>query len=181
MNTKKTVTTATLAALDMDDIKQFTHKYVSDSALLDKFVDNYYQNSQQHFGQGADKPLTSETLAGIALNHFSLLQRHRLGTPQVSAFNPDYESQHFHSAHSVIQIVASDRPFLVDTLLMSLESMNITVHRLHHTIMAVSRDDAQQVIDVSVSQSSDTKFISLIYCEISQQSADRLGKPCDKN
>ena len=78
MNTKKTVTTATLAALDMDDIKQFTHKYVSDRALLDKFVDNYYQNSQQHFGQGAEKPLTSETLAGIALNHFSLLQRHRL-------------------------------------------------------------------------------------------------------
>lgn len=176
MNTKKNVTTATLAALDMDDIKQFTHKYVSDSALFDKFVDNYYQNTQQHFGQGADKPLTSETLAGIALNHFSLLQRHRLGTPQVAVFNPDYESQHFHSVHSIIQIVASDRPFLVDTLLMSLESMNITVHRLHHTIMAVSRDDAQQVIDVSVSQSSDTKFISLIYCEISQQSADRLAE-----
>ena len=164
--------------IDLKAIKQYashhTRKGESDKVLT-RFIDNYYQNIQQHFGRSTESHVTEENLAGIAVYHFSLLQRYQYMTPQVEVFNPNYETVHFHSPHSVIQIVAADRPFLIDTLLMSLDSMNIAVHRLHNTIMSVARDEANHITEVSTATTSDTKFISLIYCEMSRQSVETLS------
>ena len=171
------VTPSINARVDIEAIKHCAKLHVTDpttDGVLGQFIDNYYQSLQQHFGQ-ANSHITSENLAGIAVHHFSLLQRYQYMVPQVAVFNPNFETVHFHSPHTIIQIVASDRPFLVDTLLMSLESMNIAVHRLHNTIMAVDRDDNNQVIDVNTTKTSDSKFISLIYCEISRQSEAALA------
>ena len=162
--------------VNLERIKQHADQLANGtSEVLHQFIDNYYQTPDQHFGQSPERHQTAENLAGIALHHFSLLQRYQYMVPQVEVFNPNYDTVQFHSPHSIIQIVASDRPFLVDTLLMSLDSMNITVHRLHNTIMAVNRDDANQVTNVSTTTTSDTKFISLIYCEIARQSEDALA------
>lgn len=162
--------------VNVERIKQHADQLANGtSEVLHQFIDNYYQTPDQHFGQSPERHQTAENLAGIALHHFSLLQRYQYMVPQVEVFNPNYDTVQFHSPHSIIQIVASDRPFLVDTLLMSLDSMNITVHRLHNTIMAVNRDDANQVTNVSTTTTSDTKFISLIYCEIARQSEDALA------
>ena len=146
--------------------------------LLKKFIQAYYQTIPQPTSQSSDELNTGKALAEIAINHFGLLQRYQLGVPQVAVFNPDTtdtsdSEQHdiasAHNSYSVIQMVAADRPFLVDTLLMCLESLNITVYRVHNTIMAVSRDSDNQISNVSTTTTSDTKFISLIYCEIARQ------------
>ncbi|WP_350582945.1 hypothetical protein, partial [Pseudomonas sp. HY2-MNA-CIBAN-0224] len=80
-------------------------------------------------------------LAGMALHHFTLLKSYDGKQPQLAILNPKAEEQHFHSSHTVIQIVAYDRPFLVDTILMSLEAQGIDVHRTYNIIISVERDD----------------------------------------
>lgn len=164
--------------INLKTIKQYARQYTrkdEPEKVITQFIDNYYQNIQQHFEQPIDNHITEENLAGIAVHHFSLLQRYQYMTPQVEVFNPNYETVHFHSSHSIIQIVAADRPFLIDTLLMSLDSMSITVHRLHNTIMSVTRDEMNHITEVSAATTSDTKFISMIYCEISRQSDEALS------
>ncbi|WP_350657666.1 hypothetical protein, partial [Psychrobacter sp. S1-30-MNA-CIBAN-0213] len=72
---------------------------------------------------------------------FTLLKAYDGSKPQLTVLNPAAEEQHFHSSHTVIQIAAYDRPFLVDTILMSLEAEGIDVHRTYNIIISVERDD----------------------------------------
>lgn len=156
-------------------------------ATLREFINSYYSptylapllnqsNSSGGTPDNLDYPSALvDELAGMAVHHFSLLKQYQPHLPQVAVFNPNFESDHFHSPHSLIQMVAYDRPFLVDTLLMSLEAMNITVNRLHHTILSVEMDDKGNVSHISDSDTSDRKFLSLIHCEIARQSDDNLA------
>lgn len=152
----------------------------SQQPVLEEFIRSYYTPTQLNqllvqSNKTADTHATVEDLAGVALHHFSLLQRYQPNSPQVAVFNPNFETDHFHSPHSIIQMVAYDRPFLVDTLLMSLEAKNITVQRLHHTIVAVEVDEQGNICHISHSDTSDRKFLSLIHCEIARQTDESLA------
>lgn len=162
------------------------HVEKSQWVALTAFIQNYYspnhlnqllsQSLNPHKSSHDDQKTLSETLAGMAVHHFSLLQRYQPNSPQVAVFNPDFETDHFHSPNSMIQMVAYDRPFLVDTLLMSLEAMNVTVKQLHHTIIAVTWDEAGNVSDITSTNTSDRKFLSLIHCEIARQTPETLSQ-----
>lgn len=163
-----------------DILATFIRSYYTNTPLaLPQLLASHTQITQSAFEQSVNQvavnPATAQNLAGMALHHFSLLQRYQPNQPQVAVFNPNFESDHFHSSHTIIQMVAYDRPFLVDTLLMSLDAMNITVHRLHHTIMAVTWDNAGKITDISTPDTSDRRFLSLIHCEIARQSHDKLA------
>lgn len=165
-----------------ENLQKITDSAVSlvpstDANRLSNFIQSYYQNLNPQVLQS----LTPQDLAGMAVQHYSLLLRYQPNQPQVMVSNPNFETQHFHTSNTVIQMVAYDRPFLVDTLLMCLDGLNsegldITVHRLHNTIMAVERDAEGKLLDVSSTNTSDTKFLSLIHCEIGRQSDDVLEK-----
>ena len=113
--------------------------------------------------------ISNADLAGMALHHFTLLKSYVSGNPQLSVLNPKAEEQHFHSSHTVIQVVAYDRPFLVDTILMSLEAEGIDVHRTYNIIVDVERDDDGNPIQVSNAEESATSHLSLIHCEVAYQ------------
>ena len=73
-----------------------------------------------------------------------------------------------------IQMVAYDRPFLVDTMLMSLESQGIDVHRIYNTIISVKRDEDGHLTHVDNAHESAATHMSLIHCEIAYQDNDEL-------
>ncbi|WP_230660050.1 NAD-glutamate dehydrogenase [Psychrobacter sp. I-STPA10] len=145
----------------------YTHQK---TPLLEQFSHVYYHNLTKQDMQR----LSDEDLAGMALHHLRLLQRYDGKAPLISIFNPTPETHHFHTSHSVIQMVAYDRPFLVDTLLLSLEAQQIDVHRLFHTIVQVVRDDNGDVTAVQGADNSDARYISLIHCEIDRQQEAQL-------
>ncbi len=111
----------------------------------------------------------------MVLHHFTLLQAYDGSKPQLKVLNPKAEEQHFHSSHTVIQIVAYDRPFLVDTILMSLESEGIDVHRTYNIIVSVARDDNGHITHVEGAHESATSHLSLIHCEIAYQDDEDLA------
>ncbi|WP_434353550.1 NAD-glutamate dehydrogenase [Psychrobacter sp. HD31] len=158
----------------IEKISQLASGYVAENQqLLSQFVQVYYQ---EMYAETAQK-YSDEDLAGMALHHFTLLMEYDAKKPQIAVINPTVEEHHFHSNASIVQMVAYDRPFLVDTMLMTLEEAGINVHRVHNTIMAVNRDTGKvpgKVIGIGSADSSDRKHMSIIHCEIDSQATDKL-------
>lgn len=156
----------------ISQISDIATSYVQkDKSLFDHFIHSYYQTLHQEVA----KDISNMDLAGMALHHFTLLKAYDGSQPQLAILNPIAEEQHFHSSHTVIQIVAYDRPFLVDTILMSLEAEGIDVHRTYNIIIGVERDENGDITHVESAHESDTSKMSLIHCEIAYQNNDELA------
>ena len=156
----------------ISQISDIATSYVQkDKSLFDHFIHSYYQTLHQEVA----KDISNMDLAGMALHHFTLLKAYDGSQPQLAILNPIAEEQHFHSSHTVIQIVAYDRPFLVDTILMSLEAEGIDVHRTYNIIIGVERDESGDITHVESAHESDTSKMSLIHCEIAYQNNDELA------
>ena len=164
--------TLNIAKERISQISDIATSYVQqDKSLFDHFIHSYYQSLHQE----AAKDISNIDLAGMALHHFTLLKAYDGNQPQLAILNPIAEEQHFHSSHTVIQIVAYDRPFLVDTLLMSLEAEGIDVHRTYNIIVSVERDENGNISHIESAHESDTSKMSLIHCEIAYQNNDELA------
>jgi len=152
-------------------ISDIATSYVQkDKSLLDHFINSYYRPLYHETADSID----DADLAGMALHHFTLLKAYEGSKPQLAVFNPIAEEQHFHSSHTIIQMVAYDRPFLVDTMLMSLEAQGIDVHRTYNTIISVKRDEDGNLTHVDSAHESATSHMSLIHCEIAYQDNGEL-------
>ncbi|MUG32365.1 NAD-glutamate dehydrogenase [Psychrobacter sanguinis] len=155
--------TLALSAERLENISNIATSYVNkDKALVDNFISVYYRSLA---ARTADKESDAD-LAGMALHHFVLLKSYQNNQPALRLFNPSVEEQHFHSGHTVLQLVAYNRPFLVDTLTMCIEAQGLDVHRIHNTIIDAKRNEADEIIAVEGVQDSDTRYLSLIHCEI---------------
>ncbi|WP_201554369.1 NAD-glutamate dehydrogenase [Psychrobacter sp. 72-O-c] len=156
----------------ISQISDIATSYVQkDKSLLDHFIHSYYQPLHQETA-GA---ISDADLAGMVLHHFTLLTAYDGKKPQLAVLNPIAEEQHFHSSHTIIQMVAYDRPFLVDTLLMTLEVQGVDVHRTYNTIINVQRDGAGTITQIDSAPESATSHMSLIHCEIAYQDHDELA------
>ncbi|HEX3912885.1 MAG TPA: NAD-glutamate dehydrogenase [Steroidobacteraceae bacterium] len=80
-------------------------------------------------------------LAGAALSHLMFaMQRGR--TALVRVFNPTLREHGFVSAHTIIDVVNDDMPFLVDSISLALTERALTLHFLAHPVFAATRDRA---------------------------------------
>ena len=157
----------------ISQISDIATSYVqTDKSLLDYFMQSYYRTLHHEVADEID----NIDLAGMALHHFTLLKAYDGNKPQIKIINPNAEEQHFHSSHTIIQMVAYDRPFLVDTILMSLETQGINVHRTYNTIISVQRDDEGNICQIDSAAESATSHLSLIHCEIAYQDNSELAE-----
>ena len=153
-------------------ISDIATSYVQkDKSLLDYFMQSYYRPLHNEV---ADE-ISDVDLAGMGLHHFIVLKAYDGSKPQLTVLNPVAEEQHFHSSHTVIQIVAYDRPFLVDTLLMSLEEQGIDVHRIYNNIVSIQRDNEGNITQINNAPESDSSHMSLIHCEVAYQDNEDLA------
>ena len=84
--------------------------------------------------------LSAEDLAGITVSHWRLANARTGSEPLHRVFNPGFDTQGWHSLHTVIQIVASDQAWLVSSLQATLAREGHVVHRLIHPVLGVKRD-----------------------------------------
>ena len=157
---------------DISQISDIATSYVQkDKSLVEPFMQSYYRTLHHEIADQID----NVDLAGMALHHFILLKAYKGDKPQLKILNPIAEEQHFHSSHTIIQMVAYDRPFLVDTILMSLEAQGINVHRTYNTIISVERVDDGHITQIDSATESATSHLSLIQCEIAYQDDSELA------
>lgn len=112
--------------------------------------------------------ISPDDLAGLAMSHWQLARTAIEQSPHVLVFNPCFDSHGWQSAHTVIQIVANDQPWLVASLQAELDKANLAVHHIIHPIMHVNRDDKGHWVDIN----NDAPGESLIHIEIDAQTEE---------
>lgn len=101
------------------------------------FLAGYYANLAVE-----DLTQSDEELYGAALALWQFGRVRPAGTAKVRVTNPKLATHGWASPHTVVEIVNDDMPFLVDSVIGELTSRELTVHRLAHPIIKVTRDGA---------------------------------------
>ncbi len=91
------------------------------------------------------------------------------GTASVRAFNPTLKEYGGDTAHTVLQIVNDDMPFLVDSVSLALAGQGIGIHVLGHPLIRLSRDTAGKLQKVG-----EGTVESVMLLEIERQPAAAL-------
>ncbi|MGB7963030.1 MAG: hypothetical protein WCF12_08770, partial [Propionicimonas sp.] len=73
----------------------------------------------------------------------------------VVASNPSLAGQGWSLGRTVINIITEDRPFLVDSVASELTRLEVGIHMLTHPVVAVTRDAAGRLLDISAPATGD--------------------------
>ena len=106
---------------------------------------------------------------GSLLCLWQLVQQRLPGQVLVRAYNPEPEEHHWHSTHSVFEILTDDMPFLLASILMELDRQELVVHELNHPILYSKRDDAGMLSALYSSDDNAAQTEALIRIEIDRQ------------
>jgi glutamate dehydrogenase len=135
-----------------EQIKGFAEKYYRDIAAEDI----------------AD--LVLEDLYGALLSHWAFARQRPRGGAKVRALNPFPEENGWQSPHTVIEIVAPDRPFLVQSIIMEVNRHGLTNHLVHHPVFDVTRTEAGLLTDSNSQSAYETCTEAFVHIEVDRQS-----------
>jgi glutamate dehydrogenase len=112
-----------------------------------------------------------DTLTAATLGLFAFMRLRPPGEVALRAFNPIPGQDGWLSAHSVVEIINDDMPFLVDSVAAELARRGITIHLLVHPVLPVRRDAAGLLSTLS----PEGRAESVMHIEIDRQDARALA------
>lgn len=120
-------------------------------------------------------------LIGAALSHLQLSQTRADKHHVVRVYNPTEENDGWHSPHTIIQTVAMDSPFIVDSISLCAQSHQLRVYSTLHPVLAVSRSKGGKVQSIDPQDLSDTsRNESFVYMEVTKVTEqNKLGALAD--
>ncbi len=131
----------------------------------------------QYFAQVDPEDLaerTPEDLYGAALSHLAFGRKREPGKPRIHAINPKVDEHGWQSAHTVVEIVNDDMPFLVDSITMAVNRRGLTLHLLIHPILRVTRNPDGELIALLEPGASEGAAESFMHVEV-----DRVADAAD--
>ncbi|HEY4127342.1 MAG TPA: NAD-glutamate dehydrogenase domain-containing protein, partial [Gammaproteobacteria bacterium] len=143
------------------------------AAQLEMFIRQYYDDIAEE-DILAHSP---EDLFGAALSHFEFGAKRARGETKVRVFNATEKKDGWKSAHTIIEMVNDDMPFLVDTTTMTLNRLGVGIHLTVHPIYNVKRDARGAIADISVAKQEGATTESWMHIEVdSQAGAETLSR-----
>ncbi|KTD21152.1 NAD-glutamate dehydrogenase [Legionella londiniensis] len=114
-----------------------------------------------------------DDLYGAAINFWSLIQSRAPGETKIRIYNPDYERHGWQTTHTVVEIIAKDMPFLVDSIRMVVNRMGLASHLIIHMGgLRVIRNEKNIITDILPQQGKLPKEAEVdapIFMEIDRQ------------
>ena len=157
------------ASVILDNVCKLIQKKVhADNVLLvEKFAKSLYSNmSKEDLAHRNDSDLY-----GAALSLWNSLEKNTSDDAVIRVFNPEVAKDGWQSSHTIVEIIAKDMPFLVDSVRMAMSRENIASHLLLHSPLKIQRDKNAKISAVSnlkaEQESSSTKTVFFI--EIDRQ------------
>jgi glutamate dehydrogenase len=117
---------------------------------------------------------SAETWAALIRGLLDFVRVRATAQPIVRVFNPTAEQDGWESNHTVVQIVTSDMPFLVDSVGIAAQAANLLLHGLIHPVYFIARDPGGHMLNLAVDESNKGKAESVMHVEI-----DRISEPAD--
>jgi glutamate dehydrogenase len=128
---------------------------------LERFVYRYYEHvPPEDVAERSDLDL-----AGAALAHWNLMRVREPGEIKVHVYSPNMEEHGWACAHTVVETVTDDMPFLVDSVSMELTRHDYAIHLVIRPILHVKRDGGRLL----AVESGEGRPESLIHVEIDRQ------------
>jgi glutamate dehydrogenase len=157
-------------------------RYVSDrierqrAPQVETFIRDFYANVPQH-DLIEHSP---EDLFCAALSLYNFAAKRPAGEAKIRVFDPSQDEHGWRSAHSIIEIVNDDMPFLVDSVTSELTRQDIGVHLVIHPIMRVERDAKGQMLSLGKPDAHAESVMQLWVTQIGEgeratQIKDRIG------
>ena len=110
------------------------------------FARNYFQNVPVDDLSG--KNVTD--VYGQTLSAWKFIQDFNAKKPKIKVFNPDYEQHFWQSSHTIVMVLQSDMPFLVDSVRMELSHQEINIHAVQSIVSQVKRNAKGVLQDRSI-------------------------------
>ena len=132
----------------------------------------------EHFFRRIDaEDVRAHDVAGWAGMMRGLLEFARVrkpGTPNLRVSNPAQDADGYEPAHTIIDIVTDDMPFLVDSVGIAVGQAGLNVHLVAHPVYSVERDAGGNVLAFAA-EGGKGKAESLMHFEI-----DRVADPAER-
>lgn len=130
-----------------------------------------------------------EDLYGAAINFWSLIQTRAPNETKIRIYNPDFERHGWQTTHTVVEVLTTDMPFLVDSLRMVVNRMGFEAHLvIHMGGLTVKRNEKNQVVQVltrstnpSTDQKKDVFVEAPIFMEIDRQTDPAILEELHRN
>ena len=134
------------------------------------FLNKYYQNVSSEDLKDRD----INDLFGAAISHWRLGCNRAPKEVKIEVFNPTLEHHGWQTPHTVIQIVISDMPFLIDTIKMQIDKLGYSLHYLINLAgIKITRDATGDIANIDQKSSGSSKEEFLAF-EISHQNEDEV-------
>ena len=108
----------------------------ADAALLERFVTALFDKADEAFAEQFD----SAELYAMAVDGLAFL-RDLAGVFKVEAFNPDRAAHGWEAPYTVVRLVMTDRPFIVDSVQAEIARQGLDLAFQLHPILDVARDE----------------------------------------
>jgi len=157
------------ASVILDNVCKLIHKKVrADNVLLvEKFAKALYSNmSKEDLANRNDSDLY-----GAALSLWNSLEKNTSDDAVIRVFNPEVAKDGWQSSHTIVEIIAKDMPFLVDSVRMAMTRENIASHLLLHSPLKIQRDENDKISGLSglKAEQESTSTKTVFFIEIDRQ------------
>ncbi|MEE9451854.1 MAG: NAD-glutamate dehydrogenase, partial [Gammaproteobacteria bacterium] len=89
---------------------------------------------------------TIDDLYGSAVTFWNFIYQRKPGETKIRIYNPEYEKHGWQSTHTIIEIIHDDMPFLIDSVSMEINRLDLTIHWMMHIGgMKICRDQKHRI------------------------------------
>ena len=110
--------------------------------------------------------ITQEDLNGLTVSLWREVLVRKGDSAKIKVFNPDVEKDEWQSAHTVISVVCRNIPFVIDTLKLVLNELNIKLHRVFYSEIKSERTKSGKLNSLNAKSAEEL----VLYFEIDQTS-----------
>src|SRR5690554_5529750 len=100
----------------------------------------------------------------------------------IKIYNPEVARHGWESAHTIIEIIQSDMPFMVDSIRMALTRLGITSHLLLHLPISHKRNEQNQINELlkAGTRNDDNEVDTVFLIEVDRQASTDAIKTLKK-
>lgn len=141
------------------------HFSAKQQKTLQQFINSVYRDvSIIDLSQSAQ-----EDLNGLTVSLWRELLQRKGDEVKIKVFNPDVEQDEWQSAHTVITILCRNIPFVMDTLKLVLNDLNVRLHRVFYSEMHSVRSKSGKLSTLDGEHGEEL----LLYFEVDRSSAEQ--------
>jgi glutamate dehydrogenase len=116
----------------------------AEQTIAQRFITEFYA----HVPPADVAERSPRNLYGAALSLWHFAERRRPRQAKIRVHNPDPLADGWSSAHTIVEIINDDMPFLVDSVTGAINASNRVVHLIIHPILTVARGPDGRLCDI---------------------------------